>query len=214
MSRLEKAYLYLKRRDPEAVQLREQVPCFPIEETDGIARSLGIRPLRTPHGKPYMVTTDLLLRMRNGAEQAHFVRPLELLKIRREWEKMQVEKEYWTRRGLVFQVVTEAQVPEAIMVNLEILQDNQFPPEGFQTERHQAAGLAHLRVALDGGSDMPLTLVCRNLDIQAGMRTGTYIALIKHLLFRRTLTTNLYTRFKGGQPYRIEGTQLVRMESG
>ena len=100
------------------------------------------------------------------------------------------------------------------MVNLEVMQDNQFPPEGFETGRHRDAGLLRLREALDGRSDMPLSLVCRDLDIEAGMVVGSHIALLKHFLFKSKLTTDLYTRFKGGQPYRIEGARLVRMETG
>ena len=212
MSRLEKGYLLLKRRDPNVVERREQVPLLPIEETEEIARTLGIRPLRTPKRQPYVLTTDLVVRYRDGREEAAFVRPVaRLARTRRAYDKMRVERVYWDRRGVDFRVITDEDVPGVIISNLEMLHDHHRPPAGFERADSQDLGLNTLRAALDGSSDEPLCHVCRALDEDGGMPVGTHVALLKHLVFRRMLTTNLYTAFRTVKAYRIVGNRLERM---
>jgi hypothetical protein len=213
MSRLEKGYLLLKRRDPDVVERREQVPLHPVEETDEIARAMGIRPLRTPKRQPYVLTTDFVLGYRDGRREANFVRPVaRLARSKRAFDKMMVERVYWARRGVDFRIVTDADVPGVIISNLEMLQDNQFPPSGFKVPKSQVVGLLALRTALDGRYGIPLCFVCRDLDVREGMPVGTHVALLKHFVFRRMLTINLYAAFRSGDAYRIVGDRLERMD--
>ena len=212
MSRLEKGYLLLKRRDPDVVERREQVPLLPLEETEDIARTLGIRPLRTPKRQPYVLTTDLVVRYRDGTREAAFVRPMALIaRTRRAFDKMMVEKTYWHRRGVDFRIVTDEDVPGVIISNLEMLHDNHAPPAGFEKAHARDLGLNALRAALDGSSDEPLCRICRALDEVGGMPVGTHVALLKHFAFRRMLTINLYEAFRTVKAYRIVKDRLERL---
>ena len=210
LSRKEKGFLYLVRRRTDLLhEPREQVPLYGTEETDEIARSLGFRPLRDPHGQPYVLTTDLVVDFRDGTTEACFVKPMAVLQGSvRECEKVLVEEEYWRRRGYGFRVVTDEEVPDDIIGNLEVLQANRRPPAGFEDPRRRDEGLLDLRDALDGSRRTPLVSACLELDGRTRSPEGSHIALLKHLVHRRSLSMNLYRRLRAEHAYRIEGRWL------
>ncbi|WP_209380864.1 TnsA endonuclease N-terminal domain-containing protein [Pararoseomonas baculiformis] len=212
-SRLEKGALLLFRRDPTIVEYREQVALWPIEETDEIARSLGFRRLRDRTGKPYVVTTDFLLFREDGTREGVFVKPMEvLLNFPRESDKAAIEAEFWRRRGVGFRILTDEELTDGLITNLEIFLDHQKPPEGFADPERQRACLDALRTALDGSSYAPLRRVCLSLDWATLSPEGSHIALLKHLLSMRRLSMDLGRRLRAERPYRIGGRWLLPLE--
>jgi len=68
LSLLELLYFYIAEWALQVVDIREQYPLLPIEETLAIARSCGIRhPIDPKTKEPVVMTTDFVLTVRQGA---------------------------------------------------------------------------------------------------------------------------------------------------
>nr|WP_239586128.1 TnsA endonuclease N-terminal domain-containing protein [Brevibacillus laterosporus] len=67
MSDLERNYFYLTEYSNYIVDIREQFPLLPLEETIVIANELGINhPTDLKTGSPIVMTTDFLLTVNKG----------------------------------------------------------------------------------------------------------------------------------------------------
>lgn len=92
----------------DVVDVREQFPLFPLDETVEIAKSIGVRHPRD-RGKFSVRTTDLLITTKNGfvAVCVKYKKDLRKKKVR---EKIAIEEKYWERRGVKFLVITEEDI--------------------------------------------------------------------------------------------------------
>lgn len=108
------------------VDLRESVALLPREETQQIAAELGIRHPSYPRSsEPTVMTTDLVLTLRKRSGQtakwARSIKRLDRLKAplsRRDLEKLEVERRYWQRRAVPWALVTNLDMPSALMIKL------------------------------------------------------------------------------------------------
>lgn len=102
LSDLERNYFYLTEYSNYIVDIQEQFPLLPLEETIVIANELGINHPNNPKtGSPIVMTTDFLLTVNKGQNVTEVARTIkmkdELLKDR-VLEKFEIEREYWQRK--------------------------------------------------------------------------------------------------------------------
>jgi len=91
----------------DVVDIREQFPLWTLDETEELARSLGVRHPAPLGAEPQVMTTDLLLTMRAGNLAAIAVKPSNELGKVRVLEKLEIERLYWEQRGVAWSIVTE-----------------------------------------------------------------------------------------------------------
>jgi hypothetical protein len=121
LSKLEyKAHL-LSEYQSATINIREQYPLLPWEETQAIAENFGIKHPKYPQTMtPIVMTTDLLitLKSQNGQKLiAISVKPKkDLTPVN--LEKLLIEKMYWKARGVTWILVTEDELPKALTDNL------------------------------------------------------------------------------------------------
>lgn len=132
MSDLEMYYFVLAQWDDSVIDIKEQYPLLPIEWTLLIAETEGIshppREKRLKKDKTVM-TTDFLITRQNGftkTNHAVCIKPYSKLSKERTREKLFIEKEYWNRRGISWEIVTENQIDEAKAKNLKSLYMDYF----------------------------------------------------------------------------------------
>lgn len=113
----------------EVVDIREQYPLFPQEETARLADALGIPHPRYPGTSTLtVVTTDFLLTFRNPVgkleHRAYSIKSsgeLQGKQRQRVLEKLQLEREYWLARNIPWRLITEREYDRVRLTNLEWL---------------------------------------------------------------------------------------------
>ncbi len=150
----------------EVVDIREQFPLFPQEETARLADELGIRhPRYRGSSLLTVITTDFLLTVRNPdgglGVRAYSVKSsseLEGDKCKRVLEKLQLERQYWLARDIPWRIITEREFDRVRLTNLEWLsylahakpaELVQRTPEFLLFVRHRWRRGAPLKVLLD-----------------------------------------------------------------
>ena len=114
MSQGELGWYYMYRFSDDVVDLREQFPLLPKEETDEIAAMFGARKPRR------VMTTDMLLTLADSREVAISVKAdRTAMDDKRNKEKFLIEQEYWRRRGVAWQIVFKEDLDPKVIENLE-----------------------------------------------------------------------------------------------
>lgn len=125
LSQMETRYWYALDFAPSVVDIREQFPLLPIEDTLRIAERLGYRHPRHPQTRrPIVMTTDFLVTIRlHGQEhdEARSVKPSSELGNRRVCEKLAIEHGYWQERGIDWGLVTEQELSPTLARNLALI---------------------------------------------------------------------------------------------
>lgn len=125
LSDLERNYFYLLEYSDLVVDIREQFPLLPIEETLIIAEELGIKHPTHPQTKePIVMTTDFVVTKLEQGQPVNLARTLKYkddLMDKRVIEKFEVEREYWERKGIDWGIVTELEVPKEMALNISFV---------------------------------------------------------------------------------------------
>ncbi|WP_017473132.1 heteromeric transposase endonuclease subunit TnsA [Amphibacillus jilinensis] len=127
LSDLERNYFYLTEYSDGVIDIREQFPLLPLEETIVIADELGIKhPTEPKTGDPIVMSTDFLLIVDLGQSVFEVARTIkmkdELLK-ERVLEKFEIEREYWQRKDIDWTIVTEEEISKTMARNIGYIHD-------------------------------------------------------------------------------------------
>ncbi len=121
LSDLERSYFYILEWSDVVTDIREQFPLLPLEETMSIANELGIKhPIDPKTKEPIVMTTDFLI---NTGDKliARTLKMSDDLESRRVIEKFEIERVYWQKRHVDWGIVTEAQIPNKLVKNIDYI---------------------------------------------------------------------------------------------
>lgn len=107
LSQLETAQFFLLEWDDNVRDIREQFPLLPIQETTYIAEELKIKHPWNPRGSS-VLTTDFLITLKNNLGvhySAIAVKPKTELSKQRTLEKLEIERIYWLKKNIPWQIV-------------------------------------------------------------------------------------------------------------
>lgn len=193
-SRLEQRVFHLFDFRDDILEIREQFPLLPREETFIIANDLGIRhPQDTETGEIYVRTIDFLINYSDGREVAFQVKENEDFSKRTE-EKFEIERVYLARRDIKHLIITEEEVDEIKADNIADMKQF-YDLKKFRTFRsmdeqeilHYIA-LLYVRV-IDSSSK--LCDITNQYDSDLGFPEGTGLTVFKHLVIRKILEIDL-----------------------
>lgn len=195
LSLLELLYFYIAEWALQIVDIREQYPLLPIEETLAIARSCGIRHPTDPKTKePVVMTTDFVLTVREGAndiDQPRTVKYRSDLFNLRTLEKLEIERRYWEARGKELKIVTECSLPKVLAKNVQWL----HPYRRFQdfTDLNDLVLSLIASIVLNTlrTRNAPLCEITISLDDELGLEGGTCLAITRHLLANRVIRVDM-----------------------
>jgi hypothetical protein len=127
------------------VDIREQFPLLPLEETLEIARKIGVKHPTDPATRyPIVMTTDFLLKLslRRGivfqARTAKYQKDLDDLRVR---EKFEIERRYWLRRAIDWGYVLREKLPSGLADNALLVHPFAFLSDLFPLTKRRCAGL-------------------------------------------------------------------------
>ncbi len=173
------------------IDLREQ---FPLENdtTQDIADQIKVRHPRMPGvSQPMVMTTDLVQDRRVGsgvAIRAFAVKSAEDLEQPRVLQKLEIEWRYWQERGIPWSIVTRTELPRRLARNVAWIHGF-FYSDGIE-DRVQALTPLFLG-ALASSPQVILAEFCSAMDTRHGLRPGSSLTLMRHLLATRKVVCDM-----------------------
>jgi hypothetical protein len=182
LSRLElSAFLVFDRYKP-TIDIKEQYP-LPIVDSLSICERLGIKHPQIS-GKLKVVTTDLVIEIKNNSGLAVAVKYADELDDQRVREKLQIEKVFWEQQGYQWEIFTEHEITSSIKENLEWLHAaNQNSDELYAELSEMDIKLIFKRLK---GNNKRLSSICASLDDEYQCEPGFHIGI-----FRKAVAANL-----------------------
>lgn len=198
LSDLERNYFYLLEYSDLVVDIREQYPLLPIEETIVISDELGIKhPANPKTGKLAEMTTDFLVTININGEIQHLARTLKYkneLMDKRVMEKFEIERVYWKKHDIDWGIVTELEVPKTMAHNIAFVREyfNIFSTEGFEEYTLQdieEMNIYLIRCLLAG--QKTVKQIAKDVERDFGLLVGCGISLFKHLVISKAIEINM-----------------------
>ncbi|MGC4379199.1 TnsA endonuclease N-terminal domain-containing protein [Fictibacillus sp. Mic-4] len=219
LSDLERNYFYITEYSDFIIDIREQYPLLPLEETIVIADELGIKhPTDPKTGEPIVMTTDFLLTLDRGQGVFEVARTIkmkdELLK-ERVLEKFEIEREYWLRRNIDWGIVTEKEIPKTMARNISYIHDH-YDIRDFDTFSEMSGQYIE---------DLAMALLQRLLNTEASIRTvtssfdnevhlplGSGLTLFYHMLAQKIIKVNILEPINIEQPVVIDSINEMKLK--
>ncbi|HEY9552929.1 TnsA endonuclease N-terminal domain-containing protein [Allosphingosinicella sp.] len=199
-------HLILERSDA-VVDVQEQFPLFELDETREIAAELGYRhpkQRRKIKGRSIWreepMTTDFLVTLKDvdqlPAKIAISIKTIDEIEKssikhrQRLLEKVEIERTYWARRGIPFMMITDRELPENLVHNLDLI----LPCRSLEHYERFADVEGVLSFLLDrirAAPTEPLGTVCSSTDYELDLEPGSCLVLVWHALATRMWNTDL-----------------------
>lgn len=171
------------------VDIREQFPLLERDVTQEITREMGVaHPTDNSTQTPIVLTTDFLISIISDGkiiDVAIAVKPSEELNDPRVIEKLEIERRYWTAKGIYWLIVTEKDVPQLLAKNIEVIHSAFWLEATPELDiPHLLSLAAKLKVRLQS-STASLVQITAALDIEMNLNAGTSLYVLKHLIARK-----------------------------
>lgn len=196
------------------IEVREQFPLLPLEETLAIAEECGVKHPTNPKTKvPIVMTTDFLITTASGltaTDHARTIKPASKLADRRVIEKLDLERRYWQRRNVDWGIVTEREIPKVLARNIHWVHGlHDLADCGLTHQQVQNVKRAlepQLNIAPE--ESLPaINSICGACDDRLGLNPGDSLTVVRHLLARKIWRTDMQTPLHPSRPLRISSTK-------
>lgn len=198
------------------IDIREQFPLLPQEETLAIADEIGVRHPRDPVTKyPVVMTTDLLLTEKQNQKLGYYARAVKYwddLRDSRTIEKLEIERRYWLARGINWRIMTERHISPVFVDNVwwahpYFLLTDLYP---LSANLIEDVALALTQKVLT--VDAPLREITRQCDAEFGLERGWSLSIVRHLIANKRWEIDMYSRFRTSQRLILTNVRDVRLD--
>lgn len=197
LSKLERNYFYALEWNQAVVDIREQYPLI-REDTMAIALDKGIKhPCDPKTDVPIVMTTDFLITVSNSKGTHYYARtikPAKELEKARVIEKFEIERAYWESRGISWGIVTEKEIPQSLIENVEWLHSSYFniqelPPSAMNIYKQHMMHCIELK-------KKTIIDIVTEFDRTYQLEDGTGLDIFKHLIARQEIKVNIHQRIQ------------------
>ena len=218
LSQLESNYFYVLEWMLSIVDIREQFP-LPLEATLDIARRLSIKhPINPKTKEPEVITTDFLIDVRidgNIILKARSTKYVIDLNNLRTIEKLEIERTYWKEQGVDWGIVTEEEIPKALAHNVEWIHTALDPTEAPGVAPDEIPFLEkELYAELTANPVASLAQMGMGIDNRLGLRGGTCLWIVKHLIASRQWEVDMMEKIAPHQPLKVARQAQKHMAQG
>lgn len=207
LSNHEDDYFLIKDWNPSVIDIREQYPLLPIEETLALAEEYNIHhpsvrhPTKPGVSIPIVMTTDFVITIAKGInsfDQARTIKCSQDLQSQRTLEKLEIERRYWARRNIDWAIVTEREISHVLAENVRLLhkhltiKDRLALPEPLLQE-----AIAIMTHELKQSS-CSLSHIALECDERLHLQPGDCLTIAYHLLATRQWKIDMFTPIQPG----------------
>lgn len=195
MSNLERDYFFIIQWEDSVIDIREQFPLLPLEETILISEELEIRhPSINNQGiKQIVLTTDFVITIDDGnkvRDIARTIKPTSKMN-NRVREKYEIEEQYWKKRKIDWGIVTENEINQQKARNIRSIYGFYFWDEinGFNKAQIEQIKYVFCNNLIKNNFDINKT-ACQ-FDLLMGWTQGESIGFFKYLLAHKVIETDM-----------------------
>lgn len=213
LSDLERNYFLILEWSEVVIDIREQFPLLPVEETLQIADELSIKHNADVKTKEKTVlTTDFLITVKKQDVISEVARTLKYskdLNNYRTMEKFQIEKAYWDKKEINWGIVTEKQVSKVMAENIYNLHQSFYIEQDSDIKLRDLEMIPKLLVQKIKKQSGSIVEVTSDLDDELGLELGTSLKIFKYLIVHKKLGIDVSKRMNFN---RIEVDNIVISE--
>jgi len=212
-SQIERAFLEVIECQDTVADIREQYPLL-IEETIMIADELVIthpRDFKTKRKR--VMTTDFLITRADGQLEAVAIKNSQELQLTRTRQKLEIEQEYWKRRGIPWYLYTEREAGDGNTRNMRwLIEALLFHGAAFPRDTKNL-----IKESIEERWVEPKTVsgIASEIDSLLGLQEQS-IHIIKELIKERTWDWNSYHGLLERDLFRLEthwtGEKVLRAQ--
>ncbi|EPV8285064.1 TnsA endonuclease N-terminal domain-containing protein [Vibrio alginolyticus] len=192
LSSKESQLFYILEHRDDVIDIREQFPLLPLELSQKVARTLGVKhPTVTKTGIPFIMTTDILATVDCGTGRSYLafcVKPEEELDNPRVLEKIEIERIWWELLGVPFQVFTGSKKTEILSRNLSWATDPLRSGTQYEIDKFVDPALSLLSV----GKHLKLDL-CDTFMSTFNIDSVSALNILRMLIAKKFITVDLST---------------------
>lgn len=199
MSDLELYYFLIAQWSDNVIDIREQYPLLPLEETILIAENLGIKHpcINNRADKNVVMTTDFVITKKQGNlvyDIARTIKPVTNLNKSRTDEKFRIEEMFWRKRGTDWGVVTDNEIPKVFAQNIFSIYQDYFWAEDMKYSSADIRILTKdfIKALMDNKKD--IIKVAQIFDISNGWELGEGLKFFGYLLLKKKIITDFNKR--------------------
>lgn len=206
----ESNYLFNIEFSDLVIDIREQFPLLPIEETIDIAQELGIKHPTDPTSREEIViTTDFLVTTTSQSNKkllARTIKEIKDLDSKRQMEKFEIERLYWAKRAIDWGIVTGKEINRTLAQNVDLVYqfydlENLKGFESLKSEqiqniinsfKEEVLGLSVIREK------------AHDFEKRMLLEEGCGIAIFKHLIITKQIRIDMLVPINIDKPMNIE----------
>jgi hypothetical protein len=200
MSNLETSYLFVLDWSQSVLDIREQFPLLPLDETQEIAQQCGFAHPTDPKTRQSVVmTTDFLITLKQNTheiEQARAVKPAAELQSQRTLEKLEIERLYWERRNIDWGIVTEKEISKTFFENLKWLRSCYWLDDLAPLTHDDITRIETVLTPQVLQGKTALTKLTNACDDQLGLSLGTSLSVVRYLVANRRWLVDMTQRIQ------------------
>ncbi|NFO46722.1 heteromeric transposase endonuclease subunit TnsA [Clostridium botulinum] len=198
LSDMERNYFYILEYSDKVVDIREQYPLLPIEDTILIANELGIRHPRSHEtNEDIVMTTDFLITISTAEgikEVARTIKSKDDLLDERIIEKFEIERVFWKKRDIDWGIVTEEEIDKTIAHNISFIQgyrDIRNVDSFSEMEVIEVKDLIYefLKRIVDDKRSM--RSICLEFDNDMNLEKGSGLSILKYLIINKIIEIDI-----------------------
>lgn len=198
LSDMERDFLNISAYSNLVVDIREQYPLLPQEETLSIATELGVEHPRNPKTGEYIImTTDFYISLQQNGQLIDVARTIKSKKDlldKRVIEKFEIERIYWERKAVSWAMVTEVEINKTTAENIMYF-DSYYNIEMLDSfiniESAEVADLILEFVRRIIDSTETIRIISALFDKDMSLPKGSGISIFKHLLSRKIIEIDI-----------------------
>jgi hypothetical protein len=208
LSKWEDYFLSMIQLNRAVLDIREQFPLLPQDETKTIAKLLSVK--HPASGNPrtdIVMTTDFLITLTNDKGMtwniARTIKPKEFLSNFRTLEKFEIERLYWKSRGVDWGIIVAEDIPIIYAKNCEIL-GHYYLPDRIGLSLDVLNKIYSVLTPLVREETLTLAKASKECNRRLGCKQSESLSAAHHFIATGRWIVNLETKFDPGKQLHIE----------
>ena len=194
MSLVEWRLFFMLEWSTIVTDIREQFP-LDLETTLAIADNLGIpHPTDRRAKEPKVITSDVVVTVKLSTGKEDQVRTVKLAKHLsdiRTVEKLEIERVYWSHTSTGWAIVTDLDIDPVLSKNVQLIHPFRNLSLLKPLTTALVADIEDVVVPRLQTEDIPLVKVTTSCDDRLGLKQGSSIAAVYHLIATRRLPVDM-----------------------
>lgn len=208
LSKLERKYFYVLEWSKIVADIREQYPLLPLDDTLAIAKQCEFGHPAVPNKDDpkeldlVVMTTDFLITLivdGKRIEQACTVKYATDLQSASVLRKLEIECRFWEARQIDWGIVTEHDIPVALVDNVELLYPYKYMEKDSRYSRRELYSVATLLTKSMQESTLSLRHIALDCDSALGFEPGTSLAVAYFLIANRYWEIDMHVPIHPGK---------------